>query len=992
MKLHFNHFRYVSIVSLILLLSASLALAQTITITGTVTETVEKFPIPGVTVVVKGTTVGTITGLDGKYTISVPEDGTTLLYSFVGFATQEILINGRSNIDVRLKESAVELSEVIAIGYGTQKKSDKTGAVSNIKSTELNTGAITDPIQGLQGKSAGVSVTKKGGDPNAGFSVKIRGSSGLYSNTEPLYVVDGVPGVDPTTISPDDIKSYDILKDASSTAIYGSRGANGVIIITTLKGSFKNPSKVEFNSYVSLDNVANRLDLLTGDQLRKYAADNNLSFNDGGANTNWQNEIYRPALSQSYNLAASGGSENSSYRVSLTHSVFEGVIIGSSKQRDLGRINVHQKAINDKLNIQASLAGTFETNNYIQYSGSGPNDIIYQMIQRNPTDPVYNADGSYYEVQRDFNYYNPVALANDIQNERDAKRFMGNLKADFEIINGLVAGVNLGYIRDDSESSYFEPSYVRNNTSTGYGRKGYNNMSSKILEATISYTTIFNKLHNLNLIGGYSFQEDNYTGFFAQGTEPLSDYVKAYNLGALNSVVVGDIGSYKNSNRLISFFGRGVYNYNSKYYFTATVRRDGSSKFGENNKWGWFPSASVGWNIKNESFMESAGFLSQLKLRAGFGITGNQEIGSYHAISSAEVAGPTINPETGEDAILFTISHNANPDLRWEGNREFNLGFDFGFLDNKISGSLDLYNKVTYDLIAPYAVPVPPNIVPTTWGNAGKIGNSGIELFVQAFAVTSRNFDWKTALTFSTNKQNVISLSDTTSGFNWSDGDKKQGWLSGRGLVGDQNWTQLVEEGYELGTFYMPEYAGLSSDGKFLFYTEAGGVTRNVDEAERRVVGHALPDFEIGWSNYFTFLDNFDFSFALRAVVGFDVLNVTRMVFSNPTVLPSLNGLTEVLTEVERGVTDYPKVNSYYLENGTFLKLDNVTLGYNFPVAKVDWLGKFRVYVSSINLLTITGYSGIDPEISYNGLSFGLDQYNVYPKTRTFTLGLNVSF
>ncbi|MCD6596227.1 MAG: TonB-dependent receptor, partial [Bacteroidales bacterium] len=505
-------------------------------------------------------------------------------------------------------------------------------------------------------------------------------------------------------------------------------------------------------------------------------------------------------------------------------------------------------------------------------------------------------------------------------------------------------------------------------------------------------TTIFNKLHNLNLIGGYSFQEDNYTGFFAQGTEPLSDYVKAYNLGALNSVVVGDIGSYKNSNRLISFFGRGVYNYNSKYYFTATVRRDGSSKFGENNKWGWFPSASVGWNIKNESFMESAGFLSQLKLRAGFGITGNQEIGSYHAISSAEVAGPTINPETGEDAILFTISHNANPDLRWEGNREFNLGFDFGFLDNKISGSLDLYNKVTYDLIAPYAVPVPPNIVPTTWGNAGKIGNSGIELFVQAFAVTSRNFDWKTALTFSTNKQNVISLSDTTSGFNWSDGDKKQGWLSGRGLVGDQNWTQLVEEGYELGTFYMPEYAGLSSDGKFLFYTEAGGVTRNVDEAERRVVGHALPDFEIGWSNYFTFLDNFDFSFALRAVVGFDVLNVTRMVFSNPTVLPSLNGLTEVLTEVERGVTDYPKVNSYYLENGTFLKLDNVTLGYNFPVAKVDWLGKFRVYVSSINLLTITGYSGIDPEISYNGLSFGLDQYNVYPKTRTFTLGLNVSF
>ncbi len=991
MKLNLIHFRYFSILNFFLL-STSLTFAQISIVTGTVSDPVENMPIPGVTIVVKGTTSGTITDLDGKYSINLPEGGTTLIYSFVGYATQEVIVNGRTSIDIELEESVVELSEVIAIGYGTQKKSDKTGAVSNIKSSELNTGVLTDPIQGLQGKSAGVSVTKKGGDPNAGFSVKIRGSSGLFSDTDPLYVVDGVPGVDPTTISPDDIESYNILKDASSTAIYGSRGANGVIIITTRKGSFKNPSRVEFNSYVSIDNVANRLDLLSGDQLRKYASDNNLSFNDGGANTDWQDEIYRSAISQSYNLAASGGSENSNYRVSLTHSDFEGVVIGSSKQRDLGRINVQQKAINDKLNIQASLAGTFETNEYIQYSGSGPNDILYQGIQRNPTDPVYNPDGSFYEIQRDFNYYNPVALANEIQNEREAKRFMGNLKADLEIIKGLIVGVNLGYIRDDSESSYFEPSYVRNSTSTGYGRKGYDNMSSKILETTISYTTTFNEGHNLNLIGGYSFQEDNYSGFFAQGTEPLSDYVKAYNLGALNSVVVGDIGSYKNSNRLISFFGRGVYNYNNKYYLTATVRRDGSSRFGENNKWGWFPSASVGWNIRNESFMENAGFLSQLKLRAGFGITGNQEIGSYHAISSAVVSGPTINPETGEDAILFTISHNANPNLKWEENGEVNLGVDFGFLSNKISGSLDIYKKVTYDLIAPYAVPVPPNIVPTTWGNAGKIGNKGIELFVQAFVINNRNFDWKTSLTFSMNKQNVISLSDSTKGYNWSEGDKKQGWLSGRGLVGDQNWTQLVEEGFELGTFYMPEYAGLSSDGKFLFYTEAGGVTRNVDEAERRVVGHALPDFEIGWSNYFTFLDNFDFSFALRAVVGFDVLNVTRMVFSNPTVLPSLNGLTEVLSEVERGVTDFPKVNSYYLEDGTFLKLDNVTLGYNFPVGKVDWLGKLRVYASSINLLTITGYSGIDPEISYNGLSFGLDQYNVYPKTRTFTLGLNVTF
>lgn len=960
------------------------AWSQEITVTGKVTDFMDGSPLIGVNVVVKGTTIGTVTDFDGNYTIATTANS-ILVFSYLGYENIEEQVGGRNQINIRMLEAFESLEEIIVIGYGTQKKSDRTGAVSHIKSEEMNQGVLTDPLQALQSKASGVMITKKGGDPNSGFSIKIRGATALVSGTSPLYVVDGIPGVDPTTIAPEDIESFNILKDASAAAIYGSRGSNGVIIITTKRGDFRKGTQIDFNAYVSTDFVANRLDLLSASQVRQYVEDNGLNFTDGGADVDWQDEIYRPGRSQNYSFGYSGGDETSAYRVSLSHSDFEGVVIGTNKTRSIGRINIDKTALDDRLKMQSGISGTIEHNNYISYGGWGANDILYQAFQRNPTDPVRDEDGNLYDFQRGFSYWNPVKLVDDIQNERDAKRFNGFLKADLEIFKGLTAGINLGYTRDDSESFYFEPSTLRLGTTAGYGRRAYNNAESRILESTVRYANSFADVHNVEVVGGYSFQEDFFTGFAAQGQQPFLNFTESNDLSILQSVNPGDITSYKSSSRLISFFGRGIYNFNSKYYLTATIRRDGSSKFGKNNEWGTFPSASLMWNITGEDFMENLGFINSLRFRVGYGITGNQEIGIYNDLSYYRSAGNAPNPETGEDAILYEFAHTANPDLKWEENAELNIGLDFGLFNDKISGSIEYFMKNTYDLLGNYSVPVPPNPVPRIWANVGEIEIKGFEFFVQAFPVRKSNFDWKTSVVFSSYKQNVISLSNDK--YEWS--QLEVGWLSGPGLVGDRNWTQVVRPGTPIGTWYIPEYAALSPDGKFLFYTEAGGVTRDITKAERREVGNAQPDFEMGWSNYFTFYKNFDLSFNIRAVYGYEIFNTTKLVFGNPIWLPGQNVLQSALDEAERGLDDNPKLSSYYLEDGSFIRLDNISLGYNFK--NVQGFKNIRVYFASNNLLTITKYTGIDPEISFDGLSFGLDQFNVYPKTRTFTFGVNVT-
>ncbi len=967
--------------------------SQTV-ITGSVVDDRTNEPLIYANIEVVGTDAGGFTDLDGTFSLEVPEGATQIMVTYAGYADQTIDLDGQTNFEIRMSSGKI-LDDVIVIGYSTQKKSDKTGAVSHVNAEELNQGRLSDPIQALQGKAAGVNISKKGGDPNAGFAINIRGAASFTAGNQPLFVVDGVQNVDPTTINPDDIESYNVLKDASSTAIFGSRGANGVVIITTKGSKFANQtattSTVEYGGFISVDEVANRLDFLDGDQVREFADRTGRTFIDNGANTDWQDEIYRTGISHNHTIAFSGNSPRGGYRASVSANELEGVLEGSGRSRYIGRLNLTQKSLKGRLTLSARISGTIEENDFVTYGGGiDPKNVIYQAFRRSPTDPVYDENGEFFETDRSFQYFNPVAIINDIQNERLAKRLLGNFRADLEVIDGLVASVNLGYIRNDDESFYFEPSFTPSNQTDGFGRRSYNNFQQTLIETTLSYTKNLKGGHFLNVLGGHSYQKELYDGFSAQGKDAASDFVTSNNLSTLQLLEPGSISSYAGENLLASLFGSVIYDFEKKYFAKVTVRRDGSSKFGENNEWGFFPSASLGWDIAKEDFFNSDGPLSRLKLRASFGISGNQNIPSNIDAILRTNSGTKPNPETGEPVVVFTREGdlNNNPDLKWEENKEWNFGVDFGFFNDRISGSVEYYRKQTNDLIFRYEVPKPPNRGRFQYGNAGVIENNGVEVNLQSFVVTNEKLNWKTILTFSANQQKVKSLSNDQ----FTLDEQFVLFVSGRGLVGGDNFTQVIRPGLELGTFYLPEYAGLSDDGKFLFFTAAGGVTRDVTQAERRVVGSAQPDFILGWSNFFNIGKNFDASIAIRGVFGHDIMNSTRLVFSNPSELPTLNTLEEALDEFDRGLTSGPTLSDYYLEDASFVKLDNVAIGYTFNNLKSEYIKKLRIYLSGTNLLVITEYSGLDPEVSFGGTEFGLDQYDVYPKTRSFTFGLNATF
>ncbi|PLX17055.1 MAG: hypothetical protein C0599_14365 [Salinivirgaceae bacterium] len=903
----------------ILLITASVAFSQH-TVTGTVND-MDGNTLPGVNVTIKGTTVGTITDVQGQYKIDVPGNDAVLVFSFIGYSKEEITVGGQKTIDITLMPDIEALSEVLVIGYGTMKKEDKTGAVSQVTAEELNGGVVTDAIQTIQGRTPGVTITKSGGDPNAGFAVRVRGANGYGAGTSPLYVVDGVPGVDPTTVAPEDIKTFDILKDAASTAIYGSQGANGVIIITTKQGTSNKSdgnefvSNVNFNSKISLDYTANRYDMMDASELRNYvqtiadATGSNVEdiFNDGGSNTDWQDEIFRTGVTSSNNISFSGGNKKSSYYASATHANWEGVMKGTSKERTIGKINVNHSGIDDKLRIQGSLSGTIEHNDYENYDGWDQDDIIYQALSRNPTDPVYTENGGYYEANRVFNYQNPLKIINKIQNERDAQRFYGMMKADLELVENLITSARVGFTQNDYVSNYFKPANTLASGNPGDGRKQYGMDNQKLLELTASYSKEIGQ-HSLHGVGGYSWQENYYEGFYAQGESPISPSIGINNLQNFIDINYEDIGSWAGSSRLIGFFGRVRYDFNKKYYASASLRRDGSSKFGENNKWGWFPTFAAGWRIDKEQFMADLSWLDMLKLRASYGVAGNQDIGNYRSLVPWELQGPGINPLNGETVINIGAAWNKNPNLQWEETAEINIGIDFGLLNNRISGSMDVYNKTTTNLLGEVPVPVPPNLASTTFMNSGELRSYGFEFFAEGYVYDRPSFKWKSAISLAHNTTKVIDL-----GEGFDEGEvSKRGWISGRGLVGDQNWVLGILEGEEIGSFYLPVYVTLL-DGDFVYLSESGGYTTELSKAKRQVVGTAAPDLEFGWHNTFTFYDNWIVEVSFRGMVGNDIYNATEMLFDATTNIPDLNGLPSAVDWYEEGRTNAPSLADFYV-------------------------------------------------------------------------------
>jgi iron complex outermembrane receptor protein len=661
---------------------------------------------------------------------------------------------------------------------------------------------------------------------------------------------------------------------------------------------------------------------------------------------------------------------------------------GTSKDITTARISVNQKAINDRLTLAGNLMAAFEKNDYENYDGWDKDDIIYQAISRNPTDPVYDSAGNYYQANREFNYENPIAIIDNVTNNRNAKKILGALKADFEIIDGLVASVNLGYIHDDNTTNYFRPANLYASADNGYGKKQYSSNTQKLIEITGLYSKNFNERHNLNALLGYSWQEDVYSGFYSQGGDAQSNYAGPDNLAVLNEVNWGSIGSWKGQWNLIGFFGRVQYNYKSRYFISASLRRDGSSKFGENNKWGWFPTAAIGWSLDQEKWLSDVKWLNQLKLRASYGISGNQEIGEYRSMVLWQPTGVATNPETGKQVVTFGPAWNANPDLKWEETTEYNVGVDFAVFNSRLSGSIEVYYKITDDLLGEYTVPVPPNLANKTFANSGSMSNKGIELYLQAYPVTTAKFSWKTALTVSRNKTKILDL-----GTYFEEGQvRKEGYISGRGMVGDEFYVTGIMEGGEIGAFYLPTYVALSDSGAFIYKSITGGYTTDLSKAQRTVIATATPKFEIGWSNLLTLGKHWALDFAMRAWIGNHVYNATQMFFDVPGNMPNLNGMPEAIDWHNQGRTSSASLAEFYVEDASFLKLDYISLSYDFNVAKIKWLKKLSLFVSANNVFTITGYSGVDPETTVNGLSYGIDQYNVYPKTRAYTAGVKVTF
>lgn len=995
---------------LLALFLGSISISAQNNITGTVTDT-QGEPLTGASVLIKGTQQGVSTDIDGNFALKVAQ-GKTLVVSYIGYITQEVPVKG-TNLNIVLKEDQQILDEVVVVGYGTMQRKDLTGSISTVQAKDLNVGAYTDPGQLLQGKVPGLVVVQNS-DPNGGVnSMTLRGASTLNGSTEPLYVVDGIPGVELNLVSPNDIESIDVLRDASATAIYGSKAANGVIIVTTKHGS-DGPAKVTYSGYASWEKVANDHKMMSADQLRAYAAENgiNLPNDHYGANTNWAKEVQRTGFAHNHNLSISGGNKATNYNVSVNYIARDGIIKGVGNNLFTARSYVETKTLKDRLTLAVGINGNVRNEWGVSRGGDG-RSVYNAMYYYSPVVPVRNEDGSWYSDMSITQNYNPLTMIYEDQSRATLKRLQVTGKASLKIIEGLLVNANFSYQNKNyAYKDYYSHNSETNNRNGETSRKTTTDVS-KLMEIYANYDKTFNKVHKLALMAGYSWeQEDNGDGFGARGYDFYDDTLWWNNIGMANQWDADPVwGEILKTKRMISFYGRVNYSFASKYLLQAAVRRDGASSFGTNNRWATFPSASIAWRISEEEFMKNLGIFDDLKIRAGWGKSGNSsgfDIYTSRFFYNSGARFDYIDPETGETHSYKSLNaaRNQNNDLKWETTTMLNLGIDFAFLNGRINGTIEYYNKTTDDMIWDYAVSTTRFPVGWITANVGKMRNRGVELSINAVPVQTRDFQWSTSLNFSHNDNKIVSISDPSNGYNAGILNRYNPALPGV----SNTTTQRIIEGQPIGTFYMWEWAGYDENNNSVFYTydktndqtsgerlrdENGNfiTTSTPDEKDRVIVGNAQPWLTMGWNNTLTY-KGWDLNLFFTGVFGQKIFNEPRAYFGYVNNVALGKNVLADIADFQNPKDAYASMPSdRFLEDGSYFKLATVTLGYTFRNCFNDWLNNLRLYVSANNVFTITNYKGRDPEICLGGLEPGHDtRSDHFPRTRQILVGATINF
>lgn len=942
--------------------------------------------IIGASVIEKGNAKnGTVTDIDGNYTLKVKR-GATLTISYIGYISQET-----KGGNIILEEDLKSLNEVVVIGYGTQKKADVTSAVVSVKAEDFTKGNFNDAGDLIKGKVAGLTITRPSGDPGATTQISLRGIATVSGNAQPLVLVDGVPG-SLSSVPPENIASIDVLKDASAAAIYGTRGAGGVIIITTKTGQREQRTEVTYNGYVSFSTWAKKADFMTSSDIRAGKT----TFNDEGYDTDWLDAISRVGVTQNHSISLSGGNVKTSYFGNFTYRKAEGVMKKTGNESMSVAFDMSHWMLNDmlKLNIKVNA-------DQYQYDVNDATTIYRQAVIRNPTSPIWNEDGSYNEGSL-LQYWNPVSLQNEQsgKNKSQTVKMTGNLT--FEPIKGWQTNLMLSKDQTINRGGNY---YTSNHSLQGVNQKGsYSGSASQsgytseatYLELTSKFMKNFNNVHRLDALAGYSYSEDVYDDASMWNGNFPTDYFSYYNMGLGSKLTDGQasMSSSKNSSKLIGFFGRVSYGYADRYNILASLRYEGSSKFGDNHKWGAFPSVSLGWNIMNESFMKSTkSWLNNLKLRAGWGITGVIPGSSYLSLLRYSYNGGNYY-RNGKWNKGLKAASNPNPDLKWETAREFNVGIDWSVFNDRLSGSFDYYNKKTSDMLYDYTVPSPPNLYTTTTANVGEMRNTGFELMIKGVPVQTKDWRWETQAILQHNSNKLVSLSNDL-----YQTDNTQ-WLQG---VGDPvtQYTHRVAVGESLGQIWSLKAVGVSDQGLFLienpktgqcaeFYQEM----RNDYDNWYEYMGSGIPKFTLGWNNTINYKD-FDLSLQCNGQFGYKIINQQRVFYENNA--HAYNKLKSAADAIggNRPLSGAQSqvVTSYYIEQGDYFKLSSLTLGYTYTPKKKTYIQNARLYGSVYNVFTITKYKGTDPELgSDNFWTAGVDDRDKYPTVRSFTIGLNVTF